>query len=377
MGRIIEGLWDCPYCFTKGIGGSKRECPSCGKPRGDYTKFYMPGNISYISDETASKINRNPDWLCDFCGSLNSDSDTNCKSCGSERTSENKDYFSMKNKEKSSDYEFGYNDEEDDDCDEVSSYEEEKDIPWEKEESFFDKVRGFFKNKWKFLLVGSLALVFVIGMIFLFIPKTKEVTITSFEWERSVAIERYQTVDESDWNLPSNARLKDTKNEIYTYENVLDHYETKSRTVTKQRINGYEDYVVGYRDLGNGYFEEIVQQRPIYETYTETEYYQEPVYKKVPIYKTKYYYEIDKWIYDRSNNSSGKDKKPFWNEPKNLTSKERESGRTEKYYIIGFDTNRTDKTEKISVLFETWEKLEIGQTVKLKVSILGEGELIE
>lgn len=369
MGRLIEGLWDCPYCHTKGIGGSKRECSNCGKPRGDYTKFYMPGSITYVPEEESSKINRNPDWLCEFCGSLNSDSDKTCKSCGSERTSENKDYFSMKKEEEeSSRYEFIYNDEEDD---EISSNNDE--TPWEK----IGKVKEFFKNKWKILLIGSLALVCVIGIVFLLIPKTKEVTVTGFEWERAISIERYQTVDESDWSLPSGGRLKYTREEIYKYENVFERYETKSRIVTKERFKGYEDYVAGRRDLGNGYFEKIVHQRPVYETYTETEYYQAPVYKKVPIYKTKYYYEIDKWLYDRSLRTSGKDKDPYWEETKNLTSKERESGRKEKYYLIGFDKNNNEKTEKISIPFENWKEIKVDQTVKLKVTLLGEGELIE
>ena len=378
MGRLIENLWDCPYCSTKGIGGSRRECPNCGKPRGETTRFYMPSEITYVSEEKASKINRNPDWFCEFCGSLNSDSDSTCKSCGSTRTTENKDYFSMRKIENTS----SYHDFTDSDNEEKSDYEEDRSsiyekIPWEKNESFFDKVRKFFQNKWKFFLIGVLALTFVIGTIFLLSPKTKELTITSFEWERAISIERYQTVDESNWNLPSGGRLKYTREEIYEYENVLDHYETKSRTVTKQRLVGYEEYVVGYRDLGNGYSEEITNKRPVYETYTDTEYYEEPVYKKVPIYKTKYYYEIDKWLYDRSLRTSGKDKEPYWEETNSLTSKERESGRTEKYYIIGFDGNNNEKKEKISLPLETWNKLNIDQTVKINVSIFGDGELIE
>ena len=34
MGKLVMGYWDCPYCSTKHIEGTKRECPSCGKPRG-------------------------------------------------------------------------------------------------------------------------------------------------------------------------------------------------------------------------------------------------------------------------------------------------------------------------------------------------------
>ena len=33
MGKLVMGYWDCPYCSTKHIEGTRRECPSCGKPR--------------------------------------------------------------------------------------------------------------------------------------------------------------------------------------------------------------------------------------------------------------------------------------------------------------------------------------------------------
>ena len=55
MGKIVEGLWNCKYCKSTGIGGSKRECPHCGKPRDSDTKFYMPGTISYVDEEKAKK----------------------------------------------------------------------------------------------------------------------------------------------------------------------------------------------------------------------------------------------------------------------------------------------------------------------------------
>ena len=63
--------------------------------------------------------------------------------------------------------------------------------------------------------------------------------------------------------MPEEARLQDSRLEFSHYQEVLDHYEQKSRQVEKHRITGYEEYVVGYRDLGNGYFEEITEQRPI------------------------------------------------------------------------------------------------------------------
>lgn len=119
------------------------------------------------------------------------------------------------------------------------------------------------------------------------IPKTQEITINSFSWERSIDIEKYQTVEESDWSLPSNARLQYSQKEFYGYQDVLDHYETRSRQVAKERV----------------------------------------------------------------------------------------SAQNETYYINGID--KKGKNKKISLSFEEWNSLEIGQDVKLNVSVFGNGKLIK
>ena len=71
MGKLIEGLWDCPFCDNKRIKAGQKTCPLCGHPQDENTKFYMPDAIEYVSEEKAAKISRNPDWQCSFCGSLN------------------------------------------------------------------------------------------------------------------------------------------------------------------------------------------------------------------------------------------------------------------------------------------------------------------
>lgn len=365
MGRLIEGLWDCPYCGTKAIGGSNRECPNCGRPRDDETKFYMPSEINYVSEEKAKQINRNPDWICPYCDSLNSADDSNCKSCGSKRTSENLDYFSRENKSKTSVTK----------CEDEykNSQEDTYDLPYENN-GFSDSAKDFVKKRWKLLLVIPAVIALIIGLIYLLIPKTEAFTINNFKWERNIEIEEYKTVQESDWVLPAGARLKYTNNEISHYKQVIDHYETKTREVAKQRISGYEDYVAGYRDLGNGYFEEIIDQRPIYETYYETEYYEEPVYRDEPVYQTKYYYEIDKWVYERNVKTQATDKSPYWGDV-SLNNNERISNKYEVYYVIG--TNQKGKEKQISIDYEKWNSLESGQTVKMKTFIIGSGEVIE
>ena len=377
MGRLIEGLWDCPYCNTKGIGGSKRECPNCGRPRDENTKFYMPGTIQYIDEEKASKINKNPDWICSYCNSLNSDSDTICKSCGSERTTENLDYFS-RDETSTKGARPRY------DPPPTSTYEEDSyDDDKEFKESYTSSISSsnsslsssFFNGIWSKVLLGILSVAMIVGLIYLFVPKNEEVNISNIYWERSMDVEKYQTVNESDWTLPATARLHYAQEEFYQNVEVLDHYETKTRAVTKSVLDHYETQVTGYRDLGNGYFEEQTQQVPIYKDVTEYETYQDPVYRTEAVYKTKYYYEIDKWLYDRTLNSKGTVNAPYWPDTSSLTDIERVSKKTENYYIVG--TNKKGKEKKYSLTFDDFNTLSIGDTVKLKVTVIGTATLIK
>lgn len=374
MGKLVEALWDCSYCGTKGNRGSIRECPNCSHPRDENVQFYLPEKIRYVPEEKARTINRNPDWVCPYCNSLNSDSLSNCKSCGSLRTEENLDYFSVKKQLHSSNS-----------SSKLKTISETPRVEHDngaytvnqtkkKNVRNVESVQNYFKDYWKNLIVIPLILALIFGMVYLIIPKNEEITITGFKWERYINVERYQTVNESGWSLPTGARLQYTNTEISHYESVVDHYETRTRQVARERISGYETYVSGYRDLGNGYFEEIISERPIYETYYETETYEEPVYRNEPVYATKYYYEIDKWLHERTVFTSELNQEPYWGEV-HLGDDERISGKTEKYYIVGLDAKGKERT--ISLVYEVWINLSVNQTVKLRTSIFGDGELIE
>lgn len=401
MGRIIEGLWDCKYCGSKGIGGSKRECPHCGKPRDTDTKFYLRDEVTYVDEEKAKNISRNPDWVCRFCDSLNPDTTDVCISCGASKTAENMNYFENRKKQeeklKQQTSETSYigilsnniQDVEDSTVpknEDLYNYSKDSKAVRDSENItvskgffgkyvnvFFSRVRDFFDDYGNILLLLMLGIALIVGAIWLFTPKTKTVTIEQISWERSIDIERYQTVDESGWSLPSGARLHESKTEIYKYESVLDHYENKTRQVAKQRLDHYETRVVGHRDLGNGYFEEITEQVPVYVTYYETEHYQDPVYRNQPIYKTKYYYEIDKWLHDRYLTTSGYDKSPYWADTSDLGSDERTSTYEEEYYILY--TDKKGNTKEISMSYDEWSDMMVGDTITIKVSIFGKGKI--
>lgn len=143
----------------------------------------------------------------------------------------------------------------------------------------------------------------------------------------------------------------------------------------QERLSHYE-YSTTLIDMGNGYFEEETISTPVYETYYETEEYQEPIYRDEPVYAMKYYYDIDRYVYERSVNTSGNDKEPYWGEVK-LNYDERVSKRNEEYKISGISDEKEKRTLEISVNFEKWNALENGQTVKVKIYKTGTATLVD
>lgn len=213
----------------------------------------------------------------------------------------------------------------------------------------------------------------VLSLVYLFVPKQVDFVLSSIQWTHSQNIEEYRTINESDWSLPSGGRLLFTQQEISGYEEVLDHYETRTREVSEQVLDGYDTVVTGTRDMGNGYFEEITSQVPRYRTEYHTETYEEPVYRSEPIYSTKYYYEIDKWVFDRTITSSGTDKNIQYKEYV-LEENERDSTFIDEYEFTGIIE---EKEYTISVDKSTWDKYDVGDSIPAKINRLGIVSLVE
>jgi hypothetical protein len=321
--------------------------------------------------------------LCSYCGALVSDNQNICHNCGASKSDSEMNYFQNRAKKEGMFHEqmgdtYGATVSDTSVTNIHPNNVSEKTNPLNKSSSLCEKPiskKSLFNiNFLKYGIICIALLAIITGLIFLLTPKEVVGTVNGFEWSRSISVEELRTFQESDWVLPSSGRLQYSQREIRRYEQVIDHYETKTRQVAKERISYYESYVVGYRDLGNGYFEEIIDQRPVYETYYDTEIYEEAVYREEPVYATKYYYEIDKWLYDRSISTDGLNQNPYWAEIV-LEDDERISKKSQKYYIIGI--NSKDAEQNISLDYDVWINLKVNQTIKVKVSIFGEAELIE
>ena len=330
MGRIIMGYWDCQYCGAKGNPGDTRECPKCGHPRDESVTFYMKDK-EYVSEEKAATISKNPDWYCSFCNTLNSDKDEYCKGCGASKADSEKNYFQIQEEKRRKAAEEA-----------AASY-----TPAPK--------RSGGGKKWIFF--GILAAL----LIFLLIPKHNPAKVSSVDWVREISIEQNTLCEEDDWDLPDGAELIKSQEEIHHYDQILDHYEDVRVQRSRQVIDHY-DTEYEYRDMGNGYFEEVSHQVPVYTTeyYYETE--SQPVYINVPRYRTKYYYTIWRWKECRKVTDSGTGHTAKW-PGFSLATDERE-GTKKGTYTVTF-TNEKGKTYTYELSESDWNGVNVGDEYDL------------
>ena len=329
----VWGYWDCKYCGTAHIRGDNKVCPNCGRSVDKDIHYYLDkDNIVTVEKE---KENMQADWICDFCDTQNKATDTVCRNCGSSRFEAKHDYFNRTDKKPEA-------------------------APKQEPSPKADLNR----NKGLFTTLGTIAVLIIALCMWLGHKVDVTTSISGFEWQYTIHTEKFQECHESDWSLPATARLTRQAEEIHHYDQVFDHYETRSRQVSHQECVGYD---TEYRDLGNGQFESY--SVPVYETVYETEYYDEPVYRDVPVYKTKYYYDIDRWVKDNDLITSEKDHNPYWHAMRPATTVNnpvygdlRESGTEEKYiiYMSNGDKNEIDSA--------TWFGYEPGDEITYQTS---------
>lgn len=403
--HTVEGYWDCQYCGRTGIRGRFKSCTGCGHPRDASVRFYtkeIDADHAITSEEFAREVAEADkhsqsssanytqarevegpslydrgegegrgdgrdatdatDWYCDFCDSYNPATATNCQFCGAEREmSEGKTYQqTMGTMARTYDAQGNL----------VKERDLSKPKPTPKPQAAPAPSGGF---PVKALVIAGVAVAIIGLLVFLFSPKPRDITVEGFDWQRTIAIEQLQTVEESDWSLPSGARLDHKADEIRSYNHVVDHYESVPYQVSEQVLDHYETYTTTV-DNGDGTFDVEEHGEPVYRTETSTEYRDEPVYVDIPVYDTKYYYQIERWVHERDVTSSGSDHDPQWGEVKlsgptgdHGTGEEREGERTGTYGVTDSKGNRYTADE------DYWSSLELGQEVTVMVD--GDGHI--
>lgn len=359
-----EGKWRCVRCRAANLG-RHLNCQTCGVKRGDDIEFFLEDEAAAISDtELLKQANAGTDWICRYCDGNNRAFSAQCSSCGSMRSDKDKQLIEETRG--------------------VSDWSEEAQKSF-KQAAQMENLHETQSNKpsafkrWlKIGLIGAggLTIIFVAlfaGLVYLAsLTYPAEVEITGLEWTRAVAVEEYKTVAETAWEgeVPPDARIQSSERALHHTEKVADGTRSIPETYTEQISDGTESYVCGRTSKKNGYFEDKYCTRTKYKSVTRTRNKTETVYKDVPVYRTRYNYEIEKWVTVDEKTTSGTDFNPQWAFVQ-TDKTHREGKRAESYNLICKELGGENKIHKVKLTPENWSSFQIGERLESKKDFFG------
>jgi hypothetical protein len=186
------------------------------------------------------------------------------------------------------------------------------------------------------------------------VESTINVKITGFEWARSLQLEHYEPVQKEDWSLPQGAYNVSNFQGIHHYDKVLQGYVTRTRWVKVP--SGTRRYVCGKTSTGNGYYQDRYCTETTYRDKQES--YQDPVYRDVPVYRTKYRFDIKTWVEKDVLRTTQKNQTPVWAQSENLKQEGwREGKKEETYWLYIKDPDENIHKEKVP--FSRWTKYKL------------------
>ena len=374
--RIIVGYWDCPYCGGTKIKGTLRECPSCGRARGEETEFYMDvNNKEYVNDEESKKYGNGEDWFCPYCGSYNANEDTVCKSCGYSRGTKDKEYSDIRGGIKKNGQD-GINGNRDRDA---AGYESRP----------YNGLKNSGRNPVTMtaVIMAVIMVVIILGISAYNAVRPETFACEDYFYQSCIDVEEHQRVSRNGWTLPPDAEDVTKKEEIRDYETVIDHYESVRKSREVPDGGHYEDrteyrtvpdgghYEYSYSDNGDGTFTEHSTWEDDYTTepYTvsewvqdyRTEYYteDEPVYKEVPVYDTKYYYYVWEWTVTDTLKMTKHDKNIEYPVVES-TGKQRPGAKDIVFFAVGTLDEKESDTYRVPEDF--YMKMEKGKTYTVR-----------
>jgi hypothetical protein len=311
---IREGAWDCPACGRTGIRGSKKYCGGCGNPRGDDVQFYLPDDAAEVtSAEELERAKAGPDWICAYCGADNPGEDGFCSGCGAPPDDARRREVR-----------------------EIRPDDAKETVPPVQPPA--QKPRR--SKAWLFGCAGVMAVVVLVAVVLflIFRPQSAELQVEGHSWQRTVSAEAFRTLTETGWQgeIPADARILSQSRQVRQYRKVQVGTERREKVVTERKQVGTKKVKVGVKDLGNGYFEDIYEDQPVYEEVKKTVTEEEPVYREEPVYGIQIQYEVDRWIKIPDKTVDGRSRQPEWPA---LADKERAVERTAVYMVLFRDAD--------------------------------------
>ena len=226
----------------------------------------------------------------------------------------------------------------------------------------------------KVILISFFSILAVLGMVLgvkaLIAPKTYTAELVSKTWERGIKLEELTTCHESGWSMPDGAVKTSEAREVKSYDRQLDYIETVPVKKTKKVPCGSHEEPGPVRDNHNGTFTQTTVTVTDYEEEEYIDYEEVNHYKNVPIYATKFYYDIDRWlpIYPVIKRGTYQDEPEY--PSVTLSDKIREAGRTE-IYEVTFQYTCKDKIKTASKrLFKIeWDALQVNQKYDITLQL--------
>jgi hypothetical protein len=338
--QFFEMLWDCPQCDAQGLlGATHRHCPSCGAAQ-DPAKRYFPAPGQEI--EAKNHRYAGVDWACAYCETPNSAAAAFCGNCGGPKDG-TKEVTLVQDKPPGKPP--------------AAPVPGPANLPpppsavpdpLQAAQQFQRSPRPGIP--WFGIL---LALLLVAGSVltYLFLSKHDEgVQITEKSWTRSIDIEHFTVVRDSDWcdAMPPDA---------YQVSRAREQRSTR-------QVSDGQDCEVVRSDVGDGTF--TTRQ----ECTTR--------YRSEPVFDTKCQYRINRWRLARSDQlAGGANLVPTWPTPRlsnalvggNTLGAERLGTRRETYRVKLQSTKGKNWTCHLSAT--NWSALAERQQLTVKVRVIG------
>jgi hypothetical protein len=217
--------------------------------------------------------------------------------------------------------------------------------------------------------------VFVVGIIALafYLTRTHEaqLTVTGVHWERSIEVEELQTLTEQAWEneLPSDARPISRRREFHHNDKIQTGTRKVDETYTERVQTGTKRVKVGTKNRGNGYFEDVYKDEPVYENRKRTRTVDEPVYRNEPVYKNRVTYQVDRWKTVRTERAQKDDNSPVW--PAVSTGPKRRAGRRAEKYLVLLRDSQSGETYEREVAEGEFVRFVPGSTCRAEINNLG------
>jgi hypothetical protein len=324
--RVVrEGFWICPYCGGRNRGRDS-SCVGCSAVRGEEVPFEYDETGAEVTDSgLLHRARSGPDWACPFCDTTNRSDAKTCAQCGQSREQGHERRAGLLGAAPPP-------------------------LP---------PAEGTPKRRWRPFGFAALLLAIAIGFCF----RTKEETLTVVErsWNRSIEVERLGAVRKSDWEgeVPAGARLLGRERAVHHVDKVQTGTHQERREVEERVQSGTRRVKTGTRDLGNGYFEDVYEDEPVYESRRRTVVESVPTYVDRPVYRTKIRYEIDEWSRDRTESASGGGNDPPRWPVLSLGPKERE-GKRQESFVVTF-ANGDGKPFPRTIGAAQWDRWPVGR----------------